>query len=71
MTKQQNMLVCEAINIYEENGLNLSSIKNIQARLRGDYNLEIKDTRLSDILHKELNMRYKRIESISFKGNSV
>ena len=61
--------VREAIEeCLRQNGY-LGSVKDIQKILEQDYELKIKAHRLLYLLHKELNMKYKRIEAISWKGN--
>jgi hypothetical protein len=49
----------------------LSSVLDIKKKLLDDHDIEIKPWQLLKQLHDDLNLRYKRINSISWQGNSA
>ena len=62
--------VAVSVNGYIQENKPLHNVKEIQEKLLEDYDLVVKDTKLRNILHKELRMRYTMISSTSWQGNA-
>ena len=48
----------------------LSSVKDLKERLKREYGLDIKPWRLLGLIHREMNMKYKRVQAITWLGNT-
>ena len=47
----------------------LSSVKHIQEKLKEEFGLEMKPSKLMHLLHHHMGMRYKKVKAISWKAN--
>ena len=50
--------------------LHISSVKGVVEHLKVEEGIHVKDWVVKDIMKKELDLRYKRINQISWQGNS-
>ena len=51
--------------------LHISTVGWVRRHLKETKDIDVKDWVLRDIMRRELDLRYKRINEISWQGNSV
>ena len=61
----------ESVETYDKSTDYLDSVKEIRKQIQLQHENDIKPWLLRDILRKDLRMRYKRIASGSWTGNSA
>ena len=62
--------VLEVIYDYFTSGRHVGSTRELKSMLKEEHGIDIKPWTLRQYLRKELNLRYKRIEATSWKGNA-
>ena len=68
--EEKKQTICKLITEMFHKNVFMNSVKSINAKLLEQNNIEIKDSKLSNLMHKNLRMKYRAIKPISFTANN-
>ena len=66
----QSKAIAKIIERTLRSGAQLHNVKETKEMLQKEHGIEIKDHKLLEVMHKELSMRYRNIDNLSFQCNS-